>query len=187
MRTNTLLVGGYIKTTLLDVDFIKALAIDSYNINSVNLTARNIATSASGKRVEITGGLNNIRIYDSAENVLIELDDDAAYEGSIYYPNAVPPFNEYTFGPGIKVGSAAAESGSLSRRGLTTTSGGVVQHSISTDGSGSGKVELDIAAGMILKNIPNANYPGNTAYFKNVRVHYNTDANGYNILSWVEV
>ena len=187
-NTNTLLVGGYIKTNLLDADFIKALAIDSYTINSVNLTARNIATSASGKRVEITAGMNNIRIYDASENVLIEMDDDSALEERYFHANAAPPFYENIFGPGIRVGSAAAQSGSLSRRGLsTTTPAGAQQQLVGADGSGYGKVQLDIQSGMILKKVSNANFPGNASYFKNIRVYYDTDADGYNILTWIEV
>lgn len=187
-NTNTLLVGGYIKTTLLDVDFIKALAIDSYTINSVNLTARNISTSASGKRVEITAAMNNFRIYDASENVLIELDDDSALEERYYHSGAVPPFYENIFGPGIRVGSAAAQSGSLSKRGLsTTTPAGEQQQLVGVDSSGYGKVQLDIQSGMILKNVSAAFDPGNPTYFKNVQVYYDTDVNGYNILSWNEI
>ena len=65
----TLLVGGYIKTDLLDVNFIKALAIDAYTINTNTLFAKNIATASSAKRVEITSDLNNIRIFDASGNV----------------------------------------------------------------------------------------------------------------------
>lgn len=187
-NTNTLLVGGYIKTTLLDVAFIKALAIDSYIINSDILVSQNIATSDSGKRVEITAAMNNIRIYDASGNVLIELDDNSALEESIYYPNAVPPFYENIFAPGIRIGSASAQSGSLSKRGLsTTTPGGAQQQLVGADSSGYGKVQLDIQSGMILKNVSNASYPGNPSYFKNIKVYYDTDSNGYNILSWIEV
>jgi hypothetical protein len=47
-----------------------------------NLGVRNLATETTGhKRVVIDGDNNNLRVYNSANQVLIEIDDDSAFGG----------------------------------------------------------------------------------------------------------
>jgi hypothetical protein len=94
----------------------------------VNLVVENLRTALPGnKRVEIIASENNIRIYNSSDEVLIEADDDSAVEeitgGTIVY------------GPGLRVGKLDGDNASISSKGIIATSEDGTSHSdLSKDG-----------------------------------------------------
>lgn len=184
----TLSVGGYLKTTLLDTVFIKAQAVDAFTVNADSLTSRNIATASTGKRVEITALSNNFRIYDDSDNVLVEIDDDSALENRVFVSDAVPPYWDNIFGPGIRIGTYG-KTASVGRKGLVTTdSDGAVQQYIATmPTTDKGRVQLDTNAGLTLMNVSDVTHPDNASYFKNIRIFHTRNADGLAVLTWTEI
>ncbi|RQO78116.1 hypothetical protein DBR40_09200 [Pedobacter sp. KBW01] len=113
----TIVEGGKIKTTLLDADYIRANIINAAYINTLEIITQNLKTKATGKRVEIDSVNNNVRILDASNNVLVELDDDSAFESfSITNPGVK------IYGPGMRTGSFDDGNGasSVGRKGVLT-------------------------------------------------------------------
>jgi hypothetical protein len=59
------------------------------NAEFVDLLVENFRTNPTGKRVQMLKSDNNIQIYNAADRVLIEADDDSAVESS--YSSTTPP------------------------------------------------------------------------------------------------
>ncbi|WP_145859036.1 phage tail protein [Pedobacter suwonensis] len=132
-----------------------------------NLGVRYLATDAPGtKRVEINGELNNIRVLDANNAVLIDADDDSAVESISFKPNdpPLPPTIKYNYGPGVKVGdfSTVAGASSMGRKGVLTNgfyrkinqATGAVQFEVEADG---GKVNanngLEVSGDTVLDTV----------------------------------
>lgn len=81
----TVIEGGFLKTNLIDVDWLKATAINADYIESLELVSKIIRTANSGKRVEINDVTNNISIYDTNGKLLQEFDDDSAQSTQVFY------------------------------------------------------------------------------------------------------
>ena len=79
-----------------------------------------IMTSITGKRVEITGDDNNIKLLDNNGSPVVLIDDDVALE-SINIIGGVPRYN---MGPGIIVGntdfSLPGDVSTIGRKGVFT-------------------------------------------------------------------
>jgi len=130
---NTVIQGGKLTNTLIDTEFLKANVINAGYIQSLEIVSKSIRTANAGtKRVEITQETNNIRVYDASNNVLIEIDDDSAFERFTIQPNDPPnpPTITQVYGPGIRVGTVYDPGyygfASMGRTGFTTDSNIVV-------------------------------------------------------------
>jgi hypothetical protein len=104
---STVIVGGMLKNTLIDVAYLKANVINVSYLNALDIVSKNIRTTETGKGVEITATNNNITIYDPNRASLIEIDDDSA----------VVDING-TVGPGIRIGLLSGDNASVSSQGL---------------------------------------------------------------------
>ncbi|MCF3107328.1 discoidin domain-containing protein [Niabella sp. CC-SYL272] len=82
---NTTTIGGYIKTVLLDVIWLKAQIITATNIEAVNATLKRIRTATTGRRVEILDTTNNVSIYDESNNKALEMAYNAAISDYYFY------------------------------------------------------------------------------------------------------
>lgn len=72
----TIVSGGYIKGTLLDVEYIKASIINAEYINALVTTSNTLQTSASGKRIVISGLNNNMIFYDQDNHESLRIDSN---------------------------------------------------------------------------------------------------------------
>lgn len=119
--------AAYIKGNVVNADYINTFELNASKITTGTLSAaridvdnlyvKNLRTATIGvKRVEINGYENNIRLYNSSNNVIIEIDDDSAIESPV---GATP-----VYGPGIAVGISKDHIdgySSLSRKQIFTT------------------------------------------------------------------
>jgi len=71
---STVIQGGFIKTTLLDAEYIKASIINAQYINALVTTSTTLQTSASGKRIVISGANNNMIFYDQENHEALRID-----------------------------------------------------------------------------------------------------------------
>ncbi|MBE9598741.1 phage tail tube protein [Pedobacter sp. MC2016-24] len=93
---STVVQGGVIKTSLLDVNYIKAGIVNADYIKSLGIISSSIKTAETGQRVEILSD-NNIKFYTSGSTVpMITIDDKLVTEDSSTYPT--------TMGAGISIG-----------------------------------------------------------------------------------
>lgn len=195
----TIIEGGKIKTTLLDADYIRANIVNAAYINTLEIVTKNLKTFATGKRVEIDSANNNIRILNDQSAVLIELDDDSAYEYTRLYFNGPPVGNTYTrfYGPGIRVGNETAARTTMGRYGFTVfDENNVIKHKIGTYSQSNvfldrEDVIFDIQNGFILKNVT-ASWDANNQYNtkQNIRVFAETisgDFGSAQVLTWTTV
>lgn len=106
----------------------------------IDLIVQNLRTKATGKRVQILESENNIEIYNALEQVLIQLDDDSAIEGTYQTydapvlnpdgsypkdylwkkPTGTPGEFRYTYailGPGVSVGVSPTDANGYSTFG----------------------------------------------------------------------
>ncbi|GGH02719.1 phage tail protein [Pedobacter zeae] len=82
-----------------------------------------LQSSATGQRIEIDSVNNRMRFYDSLNNLLIDLDDDTAFEGYSIFPNPPgPPIVSKVYGPGIRFGLETGANGfvTVGRKGART-------------------------------------------------------------------
>lgn len=170
----TIVSGGYITASLLNVGYIQANVVTAGYINALDIVSKNIRTAESGtKRVEITQATNSIRVIAANNEILVDIDDDAALErfaliGGV--PTAI-------YGPGVRVGLANADSSSLSRMGFATTAAGVQQHYIGQGTGGGGSVSLDAGYAFRINNLLDpSSGPGAK---KNVELYLNYAADSF--------
>lgn len=83
-----------------------------------NLMVDNLSTATTGKRIEIKSNENNIRIFNSSNQEIMNIDDDVAFE----YATFEGGFMTFHYGPGITVGDQNDANGysSIGRKGLYT-------------------------------------------------------------------
>jgi hypothetical protein len=89
----------------------------------IDLMVQNIRTALTGKRVEITASDNNIKLFNSSNEEIVLIDDDAAIIG--YRLNPDPPYNAIPiYGAGIMIGRVDNNTGSkylsLAQNGIQT-------------------------------------------------------------------
>lgn len=73
---STVIVGGFIKTSLLDAAYIKSDIINADYIETLGLISNSIKTAASGKRVEILNSSNDIKFYDTGGALRVTIGED---------------------------------------------------------------------------------------------------------------
>jgi GH35 family endo-1,4-beta-xylanase len=122
-----------------------------------NLGVRYLSTDEVGKkRAELNGVLNNFRLYEAGEKVLLEADDDSVWEGIRLRPNdnGVPTI-EYIYGAGYRVGRLGERSGTYGRKSMVLTDGdGYMKHFIGSGiGTDEGSVRHDVKQGLTLDNV----------------------------------
>lgn len=126
---DTVIQGGFIKTTLLDADYIRAAIINATYINSLEIEARYIRAGESGEsRIEVnekrerknadgtgTGewvDQNNIALFSPTGKKLIEMDDDSSQGLGVFwleFPTSNDPGLPVTI-PGVGVVSRFEEA-----------------------------------------------------------------------------
>jgi hypothetical protein len=71
---STIIVGGYIKTSLIEAGTIVAGSVAAENITGTYITGKIVRTSSGGSRVELNGSDNKLYCFDGSGNI----------QGSIY-------------------------------------------------------------------------------------------------------
>jgi hypothetical protein len=198
--------GNYelsMKRTLLyaaSIDKAISPTYDFIMLESEELVEHCMLTSQSGKRVALTAAQNNIQVFNDAEQVLIEVDDDSALEGS--YESSAPPFVDIdgkypknylgsrnnpngsftyfyaTMGPGISVGVSPTDVNGFSTLGRKEifTNGKIRV----ANASGSEQTEITKTG---ITTTGNATIGGSLDVKGDLKVDGNTGFTGYELVS----